>query len=72
MENQSPLYIGNSFVYHERLYNNLNEMGLTIESDWKRFDFTFYLTNIIIGISILRLFYSINSKRIDAYFIGIK
>ena len=31
MENQSPLYIGNSFVYHERLYNNLNEMGLTIE-----------------------------------------
>ena len=47
MENQSPLYIGNSFVYHERLYNNLNEMGLTIESDWKRFDFTFYLINII-------------------------
>jgi len=44
MENQSPLYIGNLFVYHEKLYNNFNEMGLTIESDWKRFDFTFYLT----------------------------
>ena len=46
-------------------------MGLTIEGDWKRIDSRLYLTSIIIEISILRLFYLINNKRIDAYLIAI-
>ena len=65
------MYIVNSFVSYERLYNNISEMGLTIEGDWKRIDSRLYLTSIIIEISILRLFYLINSKRIDAYLIAI-
>lgn len=70
-KNRGPLYIGNSLVSYSRLLNDLKDMGTTIEGDWKRFDSRLYLTNIIIGLSILRLFYPIENKKIDAHFIAL-
>jgi hypothetical protein len=71
MKNKGPLYIGNSIVSYDRLLNDLEGMGDTIEGDWKRFDSRLYLVNIIIGLAILRLYYPINNKTIDAHFIAM-
>lgn len=70
-KNNGPLYIGNSIVSYERLMNDLEGMGKTVEGDWKRFDSRLYLNNIIIGLSILRLYYPLESEKIDAHFIAI-
>jgi hypothetical protein len=70
-KNSGPIYIGNSIVSYERLVKDLSGMGKTVEGDWKRFDSRLYLNNIIIGLSILRLYYPLESERIDAHFIAI-
>lgn len=70
-KNSGPLYIGNSIVSYERLLKDLTGMGKTVEGDWKRFDSRLYLNNIIIGLSILRLYYPLESEKIDAHFIAI-
>jgi hypothetical protein len=66
-----PLYIGNSLVRYERLVKDLGSNKNTIEGDWKRFDSRLYITNIIIGLSILRLFYDLDDEEIDYHFLAI-
>lgn len=66
-----PLYIGNSFVKYDRVLKDSQNCKNIIEGDWKRFDSRLYLTNIIIGLSILRLYYDITDKEIDYHFIAI-
>lgn len=75
---KGPIYLGNSFVKYDRLYKDTNKSDKIIEGDWKRFDSRLYITNIIIGLSILRLYYDHDDVEIDYHFkaifdtIGIK
>lgn len=66
-----PLYIGNSIVKYERLLKDLGDSKFCIEGDWKRFDSRLYITNIIIGIAILRLYFPLNDKTIDFHFLAM-
>lgn len=70
-ENKGPVYIGNSMISSERLHKDLKDGDLIGEGDWRRFDSGIYVTNIIIGLSILRLYYPHDDREIDAHFIGI-
>lgn len=71
LQEKGPIYIGNSFVKFKRLEKDCEGAKTILEGDWKRFDSTLYLHMIIIGISILRCFYPINSKRADYHFTSI-
>lgn len=66
-----PIYIGNSFVKYERLLKDTFASDDIVEGDWKRFDSRLYITNIIIGIALLRLYYDHNDRNIDYHFIAM-
>lgn len=70
-ESRGPIYIGNSIVTYDRLVKDIFDRGKCIEGDWKRFDSRLYITNIIIGLSILRLYYPLEDKEIDYHFLAI-
>lgn len=71
MAEKGPLYIGNSIVKYDRLLKDLKNDKNSLEGDWKRFDSRLYITNIIIGLSILRLYYDIEDTEIDYHFLAI-
>lgn len=66
-----PIYLGNSIVKYERLVKDFGDSTRIIEGDWKRFDSRLYITNIIIGLSILRCFYDVKDDEIDQHFIAL-
>jgi hypothetical protein len=70
-KSKGPIYIGNSFVKYERLFKDTFDCGDIVEGDWKKFDSRLYITNIIIGLSILRLYYDLDDKEIDYHFLAI-
>jgi hypothetical protein len=70
-ESRGPIYIGNSIVTYDRLVKDIFNRGKCIEGDWKRFDSRLYITNVIIGLSILRLYYPLEDLEIDYHFTAI-
>lgn len=68
---KGPIYLGNSLVKYERLLKDLKDDKNQIEGDWKRFDSRLYINNIIIGLSILRLYYPLDDENIDYHFLAI-
>lgn len=68
---RGPLYIGNSIFRYERLLKDIDDREFCIEGDWKRFDSRLYITNIIIGVAIMRLFYDLEDENIDYHFIAM-
>lgn len=68
---RGPLYIGNSIFKYDRLVRDLENKKKCIEGDWKRFDSRLYITNIIIGIAIIRLYFPLDDERIDYHFIAM-
>lgn len=66
-----PIYLGNSIVKYERLLKDFGDSVRVIEGDWKRFDSRLYITNIIIGVSILRCYYDIDDEEIDYHFLAL-
>jgi hypothetical protein len=70
-KSEGPIYIGNSIVQYQRLQKDLEGSTFCIEGDWKNFDSRLYINNIIIGLSILRLYYDLDDTEIDNHFISI-
>jgi hypothetical protein len=70
-QGKGPIYIGNSYVRYERFVKDCSDSTSYVEGDWKRFDSTLYFHMILIGVSILRCFYPLNSKRADYHFTSI-
>lgn len=66
-----PIYIEKSLIWYERFKRDTENCQNIIEGDWKRFDSRFYLTNIIIGLSILRLYSGLEDEEINNHFITI-
>lgn len=69
-EERGPISIGNSMLKYDRLKDTLNHDNV-LEGDWKPFDSRLYITNIIIGISILRLYFDIDDREIDYHFFAL-
>lgn len=63
-----PIFIGNSITTYERYKKVLDNHVSFIEGDWKRYDSTIRLVNLIISTAIMRLFYNVNNVRADYYF----
>jgi hypothetical protein len=70
-ESRGSLFIGNSFVDFQRLKKVVNNRACILEGDWKGFDSTLFCNIIILGVSIMRCFYDLDSNRIDKHFISI-
>lgn len=70
-KSKGPIYIGNSFVKYKRLIKDCDNCLSFIEGDWKQFDSRLYFHIILIGVAIMRCFYSPNSKRADYHFTSI-
>lgn len=68
---RGPLYIGNSIYRYDRLAKDIADRNFCIEGDWKRFDSRLYITNIIIGVAILRLYFPLEDEEIDNHFIAL-
>lgn len=71
MKNRGSIYIGNSIVSYDRLIRDVIDCDRIVEGDWRKFDSRLYLTNIIIGLAILRLYYPLEDKEIDYHFLSI-
>lgn len=68
---RGPIYIGNSMYRYERLLKDIINNDNTIEGDWKRFDSRLYITNVIIGLAILRLYFDHDDREIDYHFLAM-
>lgn len=68
---RGPIYLGNSIVKYERLVKDIRNDEFQIEGDWKRFDSRLYINNIIIGLSLLRLYYPLDDEEIDYHFLAL-
>jgi hypothetical protein len=71
LKGTGPLYIGNSLVKYDRLLKDFGDSSKVLEGDWKRFDSRLYITNIIIGLSIMRCFFDLEDESIDNHFIAM-
>lgn len=64
-----PIYIGNSIADFIRYEKDMKSSKNFLEGDWKQFDSTLYARLCIVAISILRMFYSLEDIRADAFFL---
>jgi predicted small metal-binding protein len=68
---QGPLYIGNSYLEYQRLYNDMADSNTILEGDFKNFDMRIWLSLKIMAIAIQRLYYDLDDVEIDNHFINI-
>lgn len=68
---KGPIYIGNNITKYDRLYNDFYSCGQIIEGDVVKFDSSLFITDIIIAVSLARLFYDIDDTEIDNHFVAI-
>jgi hypothetical protein len=68
---RGPIYIGNSIVDYQRLYNDTKNSISVLEGDLRRFDSRLYLCLIICAVSIARCYYDIDDKEIDNHFVAL-
>lgn len=68
---KGPVFIGNSYLSYERLEQAFECTTRVFEGDWKNFDASLYINMIILAVSILRCFYSIDDAIVDEHFKAI-
>lgn len=68
---RGPIYIGNSFVEYQRMYNDLKECEDILEGDVKRFDSRVWISLIVMSVALSRLYYDLDDSSIDYHFIAI-
>lgn len=68
---KGPIYIGNNITKYERLINDFKNCSQIIEGDVVKFDSSLFISDIIIAVSIARLYYDINDNSIDNNFLAI-
>lgn len=70
-EKKGPIYIGNNYSQYSRIVNDLKDCSSIIEGDVKQFDSSLYINDIIIAVSLARLYYDINDPSIDNHFVSL-
>lgn len=68
---KGPIYIGNNLAKYDRLYKDFYKCSQVIEGDVVKFDSSLFINDIIIAVSLARLYYDINDEEIDNHFIAI-
>jgi hypothetical protein len=66
-----PIYIGNNISKFDRLQNDFSECSQILEGDVVKFDSSLFISDIIIAVSLSRLYYDIDDESIDNHFLAI-
>lgn len=66
-----PIYIGNSILEWQRLYNDLDGSSYVLEGDYKRFDSTLYIRIITAALAVMRCLFPIDNLYVDKHFIAM-